>query len=197
MNTAGPAKQPRADAQRNRTKIMAAAEEVFAERGTSASTEEIARRAGVAVGTIFRHFPTKPDLIRAVFADRIRTIGEQARELETADDPGEALCEFIRIWSGQTRAKYAMAEVLASAGINVGDVSGEYAGQLEALLATIQVLLTRAQESGQIRTDVGVDELHALMVGTARAAESPGSDAVQQRVIQVILDGLLRESPAR
>src|SRR5215471_4249673 len=81
----------RADARRNRARVLEAAEAVFAARGTSASTEEIALRAGVGAGTVFRHFPTKEALLEAILADRVARLGEEARSLAASADPGAAL----------------------------------------------------------------------------------------------------------
>src|ERR1700674_2193042 len=81
----------RADARRNRARVLDAAEAIFADRGTSASTEEIAVRAGVGIGTLFRHFPTKEALLEAILMERVARLGEVARSLATAADPGAAL----------------------------------------------------------------------------------------------------------
>src|SRR4051812_5490623 len=94
-NPAPGGRPPRADALRNRARVLTAAEAVFAARGTSASTEEVAREAGVGIGTVFRHFPTKEALLEAVYVARLRRLAEEADALVSADDAGEAFFTFF------------------------------------------------------------------------------------------------------
>src|ERR1051326_5968427 len=102
----------RADAQRNRVRILDAAESVFAELGASASTEEVATRAGVAIGTVFRHFPTKRDLLAAIMTDLRRRLTAQARSLALESDPATALFEFATSLVEQATTKRTVVEVL-------------------------------------------------------------------------------------
>ena len=188
--SAHPQKPLRSDAQRNRARILAAADEVFAACGPSASTEDIARRAEVAVGTIFRHFPTKAALIEAVFVDRLRGLTSEAEVLSTADDAGAAFFAFFAEAVRQAVVKHiftdaidgdeAMSAVwaaIATAGRDLRDAMGG--------------LLSRAQRAGAVRTDVTMTELVGLMIGAARAVEHVGPDARSQaRILAVISDGL-------
>ena len=100
----------RADARRNRARILTAAAEVFAERGASASTEEVARRAGVAIGTVFRHFPTKDDLLRAILKDLLGRLSAQVALLGAYGDPASALFEFFAGMVGETISRFASQE---------------------------------------------------------------------------------------
>ncbi len=178
----------RADAQRNRARLLEVAEEVFAARGTSASTEEIARAAGVGIGTVFRHFPTKEALLEAVFLGRLRRLADDAAALAAADDPGAALFSFFTRAVGESATKNALADALAGAGVDVHTATAGVRGQLRGAL---EVLLSRAQQADAVRDDLSVAELTALLAGMARAAEhAHGDPKVQERALAIVLDGL-------
>jgi AcrR family transcriptional regulator len=165
----------RADARRNRRRLLEAAEDVFTAEGASASTEEVARQAGVGIGTLFRHFPTKEALVQAVVAVRVGRLVEEAEAL-AAD--GVRCTGFF--------------EVLAGGFV---DAEGVAPGLRRRLRRKIGDLLGRAQEAGTVRDDVGVHEVMALLVGAVRAAEHAGEDReLRERIAAVLLDGL---RPAR
>lgn len=187
--SADPAGKPlRADARRNRERVLAAADAVFAAAGTSASTEEVARAAGVGVGTVFRHFPTKEALLEAVLLGRLQQLVEEARSLVGADDPGAAFFGFLAHVVNESEVKLAFADAVAAAGVDVSSVAGP-AGR--TLLEVLAVLLGRAQEAGAVRGDVEVPEVHALLVGVSRAAEPAGWDRdVRDRALAIVFDGL-------
>jgi AcrR family transcriptional regulator len=192
-DTAGPrnARPLRADARRNRTRVLDAAEAVFAENGPSASTEQVARRAGVAIGTVFRHFPTKEDLIRAVFADRVQRLVDKADALSTADDPAAAFFAFFTHLTELSATKYAFADALATAGVDVNAVGRTHPQVVQQLHGAIDTLLTRAQRAGAVRTDVHLPEVLTVIVGMSRAAEHAGTDRdLLASVLDVIFDGL-------
>ncbi|MCX5532166.1 TetR/AcrR family transcriptional regulator [Streptomyces sp. NBC_00006] len=183
----------RADARRNRERLLEAAEKVFAERGTSAATEEVAKEAGVGVGTLFRHFPTKEALLEAVFRARMDAAADRMERLLAADDPGAAFREMFLGNVAESSRKSAYIEALAAAGIRV-DVTSD--ATRPRIHATLEALLRRAQEAGAVRTDVGPDDVIALLVGAARAAEhaegAGGGPAARTRAAEMILDGLMR-----
>lgn len=181
----------RADARRNRALLLEAAEAVFAARGVSASTEEVARTAGVGVGTLFRHFPTKEALLEAVFRERLQRMAEGLRDLGAADDLGTAFFDFLSDAVAHSATKVALADALAEAGIDV-TTSAQEGHDMAGALGR---LLVRAQEAGAVRPDVGLPELIALLIGASRAAEHAGTDPVRTRIIGVILDGLRPVSP--
>ncbi len=181
----------RADARRNRARILAAAEEVFAERGASASTEEVARRAGVAIGTVFRHFPAKDDLLRAIMKDLLERLTAEVTALADEGDPGTALFTFFTRMVGQAAAKKTVTELLARAGVEVS-----VAGPVQALQQQAGCLLTRAQQAGAVRDDVGIAEVMALLISTCQGALQAGwDDDLQRRALAVIFSGL--RPPAR
>jgi len=184
----------RADARRNRARVLEAADEVFASKGVSASTEEIARHARVGIGTVFRHFPTKEALLEAVLVERFGRLAEEARGLAGAEQPGPAFFDFLDRIVNQSATKNAFTDALSQAGINVENAVAEVGRELWSALNT---LLTRAQQAGAVRDDVHTGELIALIVGASRAAEYASRDPnLQARAVAVIFDGL-RPGPPR
>lgn len=178
----------RADARRNRDRLLLVADEVFTDRGTGVATEEIARMAGVGVGTLFRHFPTKEALLEAVYVRRLRQLADAAASLADATDPGAALRDFFTRVVDQSASKNAVADALAQSGV---DVRTAGAGAGADLRAALGVLLVRAQQAGSVRTDVETTDLLALLVGASRAVEQlPSDPAARQRTLRVVLDGL-------
>lgn len=176
----------RADAARNRARVLEVAYETFAAEGLGVPIDEIARRAGVGAGTVYRHFPTKEDLYRAVIEDRINRIVDDGRALLASADPGEALYTFLRSmvlqWGATDRG---LAEALAGFGIDVKDAVPEAE---EAFLGLLGELLRAAQKAGTVRRDVDVPDVKAILVG-AQAIQSYNADAAE-RLTEVVLDGL-------
>ncbi|GIH97645.1 TetR family transcriptional regulator [Planobispora siamensis] len=172
----------RADAQRNQQRILDAAEEVFTHRGASASTEEVARLAGVAIGTLFRHFPTKDDLLAAILKRLLARLAQEAATLGGAD----GLHIFFRRLVEQAAAKrtvVALADVSVPAA--VGQL-GEAVGQL----------LGQAQTAGTVRGDVRQPEVMALLVSLCQGALHGGWDVqLQERTLDVVFAGLAAQAP--
>jgi AcrR family transcriptional regulator len=177
----------RADAVANRRRVLAAAQEVFAEQGAEASTEEIARRAGVGIGTVFRHFPTKRDLVEHALAAHLDELADRAQSAEAGDDAVAALTRLVGDMAEHAPTKLAMAgHLLADGGF------GEAAGAASARVRdVVGLVLERAQATGRIRADVGVEEIYFLVRGVAQAeAFLPVEPEVRRRAIQVVVDGL-------
>jgi AcrR family transcriptional regulator len=175
----------RADARRNRERILAAAEHVFATRGASASTEEVAAEAGVAIGTVFRHFPTKRDLLSAILKTLLERLTADARTLAGAD-PATALFEFFTHVVEQAAAKRSVVELLAEGGVRVGVTEA-----LRGLSDALGVLLERAREAGAVRPRVRLDEVLALLAATAQGALNGNwSDDLRGRALDVVFAGL-------
>ncbi|TDD39930.1 TetR/AcrR family transcriptional regulator [Actinomadura sp. KC06] len=187
--TSSPSGRPlRADAVRNRAKVLAAAEEVFAVRGTSASTEEVARKAGVGIGTVFRHFPTKESLLEAVLVALLERLAAEAEGLRTADDAGAAFFGFFTRVVARAAAEQAVTEALAEAGARTGADARAAAGRAGPdLEAALGALLERAQEAGAVRADVGAAEVMALLAGMSYAAARAGA---HEDVLRFAFDGL-------
>ncbi|HEX5203582.1 MAG TPA: helix-turn-helix domain-containing protein [Actinoplanes sp.] len=178
----------RADARRNRARILEAAEKVLVEKGTTAPTEEIARAAGVGIGTLFRHFPTKEQLIEGVFVARLHRLAADAARLAEDPDPGAALASFLRQAVAQGEVKNALAAMLTSAGVDLHEAAGEAQQEVRRALGA---LLRNAQESGAVRPDLRVADLIGLLAGASKAIEYAGADASSRdRILSVILDGL-------
>ncbi len=175
----------RADAARNRAKVLAVAYDTFAAEGLGVPIDEIARRAGVGAGTVYRHFPTKEALFAAVFADRIGRIQQGARELLSTEGPGEALFAFLREMVRTGAKDHGLVDALAGYGI---DMETAAPGAEAEFLATIGELLHAAQRAGTVRGDVGVSEIKALLL-VCKSAQLYG-DGVPERVTAVIQDGL-------
>lgn len=182
-------KPARADATRNREALLAAAEEEFAERGLAASVADIARRAGVAKGTVFRHFPTKEDLIAAIVTAHTATLSETARSLVDAPDPGAALLEFLTEAADQRRQHDLTFLQAASA-----DDSSVTAARDE-LHGYVEQLVAAAREAGAIRADVTGTDVFLLMRTPIHVVENlpdPSPD-LWQRYLGILFDGLRPE----
>lgn len=177
---------PRADARRNRARVLEAAAEVLTTQGLAVPTEEIARRAGVGIGTVFRHFPSKEALVEAVLAHRIQQLAEDARELAAAGDPGRAFFSFFSEMVRQAVVNRALSEALA---VTPGEVTGAFAGVKADLMAALGALLTRAQEAGAVRPDVDVADVGSLVAGCL-AMEGSSHGAEPGRMLAVVCDGL-------
>jgi AcrR family transcriptional regulator len=183
---AQPARPLRADAARNRARVLEVAYETFAAEGLGVPIDEIARRAGVGAGTVYRHFPTKEDLFRAVIEDRISRIVDDGRAVLASVDPGEALFTFLRSMVLQFGATdRGLADALAGIGIDIKDAVPDAE---EAFLGLLGELLRAAQKAGTVRRDVDVPDVKAIVVGTqAMQAYNPDTAA---RLMEVVLDGL-------
>ena len=175
----------RADAARNRARVLEVAYDTFAAEGLSVPIDEIARRAGVGAGTVYRHFPTKEDLFRAVVENRILGIVDEGRAL-LADTGAEALFTFLRSMVLQWGAKdCGLTEALAGVGIDVKSVMPEAE---EEFLGMLGDLLRAAQDGGLVRRDVDVADVKAMLVGLQ--AMQGYNEAAAGRLIEVVLDGL-------
>src|SRR5258705_1071936 len=183
---AQPMPRLRADAARNRARVLEVAYETFAAEGLSVPIDEIARRAGVGAGTVYRHFPTKEALFQAVIADRMRRIIDEGHALLKSQEPGQALVIFMRSmvlqWGAADRG---LVEALAGVGIEINAAVPEAEEDFLSLLAD---LLRAAQEAGAVRLDVGVSEVKTLMVG-CQAMQGYNAE-LAERVTEVALDGL-------
>ena len=182
---AQPDRPLRADAARNRARVLEVAYETFAAEGLSVPIDEIARRAGVGAGTVYRHFPTKEDLFRAVVEDRIGRIVDEGRKLVSAEDP-DALFTFLRTvvlqWGATDRG---LADSLAGVGI---DIESAMPDVEEDFLRLLGDLLRAGQKAGTVRRDVDVRDVKAILSGClAMLAAKP--DAAE-RLTEVVLDGL-------
>jgi AcrR family transcriptional regulator len=183
----------RADARRNRERVLEAARTAFAAEGLSIPLDEIARRAGVGPGTVYRHFPAKEALFEAVVHDRMRRLADEGASLREAGDPGAAFFGFVGRLAAEAAPKRDLFDALSSAGVEVGAAVMAAAGDLRAEIA---FLLARAQRAGAVRGDIGVADLMALLSGLLFAMR-PRPDTNQELVLTVFLDGLRPSRPPR
>ncbi|MCX5152023.1 MULTISPECIES: TetR/AcrR family transcriptional regulator [unclassified Streptomyces] len=178
----------RADAARNRARVLDVATEVFTTRGVGVPTEEIARAAGVGVGTVFRHFPTKEALLEAVMVRRLEAIAAMTAQLAAQADPAEAFFACFRLVVEQSAGKNEFAQALAAAGVDVHASLHEPTREIQTRLAG---LLSEAQQAGVVRPELRLPELLALLVGTGAMLEQLGTDpAARERIFEVVFDGL-------
>ncbi|OBK70728.1 TetR/AcrR family transcriptional regulator [Mycobacterium sp. 1274761.0] len=175
----------RADAARNRARVLQVAYDTFAADGLSVPIDEIARRAGVGAGTVYRHFPTKEELYRAVVEDRINRIVDEGRHLLDGGDP-EALFILLRSlvlrWGATDRG---LAEALAGVGIDIKTAMPEAE---ERFLQLLDDLVEHGQKAGTVRSDVSGRDVKAILNG-GLAMQASQPDAAS-RLTEVILDGL-------
>jgi len=173
----------RADALRNRQKLVAAAQETFATDGTSAPLEDVAERAGVGIGTLYRHFPTRQALLEAVYVGEIEAMAHAAEELEDAA-AGEALASWFRQYLSFAATKRALTEALLEE-----DADENVLAACRALLSDAGTgLIERAQAEGAVRPDVTFMDVARIVSGIA---VSPSADHDQkERMLQIVLDGL-------
>ncbi|WP_329003425.1 TetR/AcrR family transcriptional regulator [Kribbella sp. NBC_00709] len=177
----------RADARDNRARIMTAADDVFG-RSPSASTDDVARLAGVGIATVFRHFPTKTELLEAVLTLRLERLRDRALELAGSDDPGTAFFEFFTQVVSESASKLAIAEALTASGAAAGD-EPRAAGR--GMREAFDGLLTAAQKTGAVRADAQFAEVYALLIGASRGATAANLEPpVRDRMLALIYDGL-------
>jgi AcrR family transcriptional regulator len=185
-----PAERPlRADARRNRAKLLGVAAELFAAHGTDASLDEIAKRAGVGPGTLYRHFPTRQDLLVALLRDRVDLLTAQATELLTDASPREAL----RTWLLAVARHATTYRGLASALMVTGDEPDVLAEVHQAMRSAGAALVRRAKTEGVLREDIEVAEVFQIVNAVAWASEqgAPGAERTD-RLLTLVLDGLHR-----
>lgn len=183
----GASRALRADARRNVVRVLEAAEQVFATEGISVPIDVVAARAGVGIGTVYRHFPTKEALLEAVVIARLESLTERAKQLSTADDSAAALFTFVSEMAEQAAAKKDLIDQLAGAHMN-----GERLHQVKDELGrAFDVLLQRAQETGDVRDDVTSPDITALLMGACLAADQREErDATCRLLVTVLCDGL-------
>jgi AcrR family transcriptional regulator len=181
----GLAQRPkRADARRNYDKLVAAAREAFAEHDSSASLEDIARRAQVGIGTLYRHFPTRQDLLEAAYIDEVETICRSADDLAGLE-PWDALSQWLHRFVGFAATKRALAEQLFE---YVDKDSAVFQTCGAAISAAGEPLLARAQEAGVVRPDTNFTDI-ARMVGGISVIRTTDPEQIE-RILGLALDGL-------
>ena len=183
-----PARKPRADGQRNRERLMETAKAAFAEVGVDVSLDEIARRAGVGIGTLYRHFPTRDAIVEAVYRREVEQLAAAATRLLDSHSPGDALHEWMRLFVDYVVTKKVMASAL---GAIVGNgASALYAYSGAQITGAMSLLVERAGASGDIRPDVDPNDLLRALIGFTYGNTAPGWQASALRLIDILMDGM-------
>jgi AcrR family transcriptional regulator len=175
----------RADARRSRMKLLEAATAAFAENGADAPLEDIARRAGVGIGTLYRHFPTRLDLQAAVFRSQVQSVCATADDLIVNATPEQAFAGWVRVMAAYLATKRGLSKALIDA---LGRDSELISGCWKAMHDTAERLLTHAQETGVLRRDVTSNDVLRLVHGITMATEQSPEDT--DRLMALVLDGL-------
>jgi AcrR family transcriptional regulator len=176
----------RADARRNYERLLAEAEVTFRERGTEASLEEIARRAGVSIGTLYGHFPTRQALLEAMLHQSIDRLVAAAEELITHPSPGEALAQWARATAAHMSAYRGLATLLLS---SLKDESNPLHRACQQMTAAGEQLLDRARAAGLVRAEAVAADMFALINAAAWVREQV-PDEQGDRLLTFMLDGL-------
>ena len=176
----------RADAQRNIGSLLEAAKKVFGTSGVDAPAKEIADLAGVGVGTLYRHFPQRSDLVKAVFQHEVDACADAARELAAAHEPGEALAQWLHRYTEFLATKHGLAPALHSGDPAFEALPGYFMQHLGPALGS---LLEAATASGEIRADIGPKDLLHAAANLCMPVHDEGP-AYSQRMVALLVDGL-------
>jgi AcrR family transcriptional regulator len=184
----------RADARRNRARVLEVAVEAFATEGLSIPVHEIARRAGVGTGTVSRHFPTKEALFEAIILSRVDRLVDQARALAATGDPGAAFFSFLAVMVEEGAVNRGLAEAFAGAGFDIEAVATA-SGADRDVMGALRDLLTRAQQAGVVRADIDTADVKALIVGCLAREQQTTDAAARKRLLAVVSEGLRTSHP--
>ena len=188
MTTDSETRNKRADAVVNRQRILDAAEAVFSAEGVSVPIDRVAEHAGVGVGTVYRHFPTKEDLFEAIVMTRLDVLVAQARVQAAEQAPDSALFGYLRQFALEASVKHDLFDAMGAAGM---DFKTRCADKVQELRESIDQLLSRAQAAGAVRDDLTVDELIGLVMGTCQAAEHAHLDSdARHRMVDIVCEGI-------
>ncbi len=178
----------RADAQRNRERVLEAAGTLLATRGVDVSVDEIANLAQVGVGTLYRNFPTKGALLEALLEARIAPLVAEAREAASSDDPGAAFVSFVRRMSDEFANFKALADALVASGVDLDVAKREISAEL---FESVGVLFQRAQDAGCVRPDVTLADVSAMMMGLGHTDPAFMDPSQRARCVALVCDSLL------
>lgn len=183
----------RADAARNRELLVATAAQAFEERGAEAPLEDIAKRAGVGIGTLYRHFPSRDNLLEAVYRREVETLCDGVQTLRDEHEPIDALSAWMRQFVVYVARKRGMAMALKSA---LGPENTLFAESHARIREALGALVGDAVAAGQVRSDVEPLDLMRALSGICMAADPSGGNAPTTRIVELLLDGLRYGAPA-
>jgi AcrR family transcriptional regulator len=187
-------RRPRADSVRNRERVLEAAKAVFSAGGPDASLEAVARHAGVGIGTLYRHFPTREALFEAVYRHEVEQLAELAETLKAEAEPVEALRRWLSANVEFVATKKGMSAALALAANSASEL---FAYSSDRLTKAVGGLLDRAIAAGEVRADVSPGDLLRALVGMCYTHDQPGWQASVLRLLDIFVDGLRRNSGTR
>jgi AcrR family transcriptional regulator len=183
-------RKPRADSARNRQLLIDTAKTAFADVGLNVSLEEIARRAGVGIGTLYRHFPSREAVVEAVYRHEVEQLADAVPQLLKSSPPGEALHKWMHLFVDYIATKRLIAPSL---GVATGETSALRANSTELITQAVATLVTRAGESGAVRKDIAPSDLLRAMVGVSYGNPDQAWEASARRLIDLLMDGLRRK----
>lgn len=181
------ARRPRADAARNRIRLLETAKAAFAEKGPSASLDEIARTAGVGAGTLYRHFPTRDALIEAVYRNETEQLFAAAARLAETQPPTAALRDWLLLFVDYMTTKHGMYEALNSLAAGTSEL---YSASTQQMTQAIAMLTDRAVASGEIRLDIQPLDLLRALAGVAPVSAGPAGKQAARRVVDILVAGM-------
>ena len=182
-----PVRKPRADGQRNRDRLVETAKAAFADSGADVPLDDIARRAGVGIGTLYRHFPTRDAIVAAVYRREVQQLAGAATALLAERPAGEALHCWMRLFVDYIATKKVIAVALADIARNATDL---YATSGAQVTDAMVLLVNRAAAAGDIRPDIDPQDLLRALVGFTYGNATPGWQASALRLIDLLMDGL-------
>jgi AcrR family transcriptional regulator len=186
-------RKPRADAERNRVRLLETAKAAFAEKGSAASLDEIARTAGVGAGTLYRHFPTRDALIEAVYRNETEQLVAAANRLAKTHSPMTALREWLLLFVEYMATKYGMSEALNSICGGTSDLYAATSAQVKQIMAR---LIDGAVASGDIRLDFDPLDLLRALAGVANMSPGPDAKQAAKRMVDILIAGVRTQTPA-
>jgi AcrR family transcriptional regulator len=186
-STPKPARRPRADGERNRARLVAAAKDAFAKDGAAVSLEQIARDADVSIATLYRHFPTRDELISAVYQQEVTTLIEAADQLMTKREPAAALREWLMLFVDFLDAKHGMAEAM---GTLIGGPEPLYSKTPHRLDIPIKALVASGIATGAFRDDIEPHDLLRALAGVAHVRPSKKWKRSAVRMVDLLLKGM-------
>jgi AcrR family transcriptional regulator len=187
-------RKPRADAVRNRERVLEAAKAVFSAGGPDASLEAVARAAGVGIGTLYRHFPTREALFEAVYRREVQQLADLAEELKQAGKPIDALRHWMRSNVKFVATKKGMSAALALAAYKNSEL---FSFSFDRLTRAVGGLLDRAIAAGEIRDDISPEDLLRALIGMCYLHDQPGWQTSVLRLVDVFIDGLRKPGKTR
>ena len=179
-------RKPRADAQRNRERILEVAKEAFTKSGANTSLDDIAKQAGIGAGTLYRHFPTRDELLEAVYRTEVEKLAAAERKFSETLPPIEALRAWMLLFVDYIAAKQIIAAALDAL---VGSSSKVFEASYGQVWGAIRALVKRAIESGDIRPDLDPVDLLRALIGVAKMAPSPDWQQSARRLVDILVLG--------